>query len=103
MAKIVVNFDTNDKTLEVKVGGKVLDNISSVSFSKKMPYEMGGQVDSEDETEFSCYVSQMGYENDGMTQCQHTYANSNTEGLVPLKGDSNQISKDIAEYLKRLA
>lgn len=95
----MVTFDTNEKYAEVKVGGKVMENISSVSFSKRMPMEYG--MDESEEDVFSCYISQHSEEKDGMTQCTHIYASQNTGGeFIPVKQETELVCAEIREFLK---
>lgn len=44
MAKILVSFDTIDKTLEVKKDGESLEDVKSVSFYPSYSYDSEGEM-----------------------------------------------------------
>jgi hypothetical protein len=105
MAKVTIEFDTNDKYAEVKVDGKLLNDLSYVCLSKRVPYGYDGySQDSEDADEFSCYISQMSKEDDGMTKMSSIMASQKTQGaFVPAKtvASENKVAQEIFNYLKK--
>ena len=78
--KVNVEYDTVDKSLQVKLDGQILEDVSSVSFSAKTEYD--GTLDYDD---FSCYICQRTKEEeDDVVILQHLTANEKGE-IVPGK------------------
>jgi hypothetical protein len=70
MAKVVIQFDTNDKTLNVTVDGKSLENVVHADVCRRDYYGYGMPVsdDDEDEPEFRFCITQAEKDADNDTE-----------------------------------
>ena len=90
MAKIAVNFDTMDKSIEVKIDGKTIDNITSVNFCS----DYGGD-------EFNCCVTTMTDDEGSDIKSYTTLMASEKEPEFKEVKDFSKTKADIASFFSQ--
>lgn len=98
MASIQVEFNTTEKTLEVTVDGKKLDNVDCVSVYKKLPLGYyGNDSDNDDDPEYCISITTCEEdEESGIHKRTHLHA---TQKLVAAESDEGK--KALREGAKR--
>jgi len=91
MAKITINYDTTEKTMSVKLGSQVLEDVRGISVYPKW----------DEEGQFSIEVSQVTQaEKDGITVVTHTMA-SQDEGKTWIVAEKKDNDDDMSEDKKK--
>ena len=97
MAKLLVEIDTADDSFVVKVDGKVVDNVSSVSAYTAPDYM---SRDSKLDVRFTVTVMEGAIEEDGVSTYTQICASAQ-EPEVKKLADTSRISKTIRKFLGR--
>lgn len=96
MAKIVAEYDTKAKTLNVTKDGKALDNVMHVSLSRNYNY----QKDQEDDT-YGCHVMTKD-KSDEEGYSTHTHITANEDGDLETRTEKVAASKQTSDFIKGL-
>lgn len=112
MAKVVITFDTQDKSLTATMDGKTVENLESASFYRGYNYDTSKSTD-----EFRCNLTTVEKkEDDGVSMYTQISAKQSAEGreaiaqgagtyalnddFVAHKRPSEKIVNDISEFFR---
>lgn len=100
MAKIVIEFDTNEKSLAVSIDGTVVDNVVGAEVYRRGYYGYGAPEDNDgDEAEFAFSVTQAEKDKaNDLTKMTRIVASESAEGKLAAAQDIPDFP-----YLKRVA